>query len=42
MTWRWTRDPAPMRLTVTNGIPTFDEGKATGARPGEMVGPVPA
>jgi len=40
VTWRWTRDPAPMRLTVTNGIPTFDEGKATGARPGEMVGPV--
>ncbi|NNK63634.1 MAG: amidohydrolase family protein [Gemmatimonadetes bacterium] len=42
VTWRWTRDPAPMRLTVTNGIPTFDEGKATGARPGEMVGPISA
>ena len=41
VTWRWTRDAAPMRLTVTNGIPTFDEGRATGARPGEMVGPIP-
>lgn len=42
MTWRWTRDPAPMRLTVTNGVPTFEEGKSTGARPGEMLAPLPA
>jgi N-acyl-D-aspartate/D-glutamate deacylase len=38
-TWRWTRDAAPVRLTVVNGVPTFDEGKATGALPGAMVSP---
>jgi len=38
-TWRWTRDPAPMRLTLVNGVSTFEDGKATGARPGAMVGP---
>ncbi|MEE2677909.1 MAG: amidohydrolase family protein [Myxococcota bacterium] len=38
-TWRWTRDPAPVRLTLVNGVPTFEAGKSTGARPGTMVGP---
>jgi N-acyl-D-aspartate/D-glutamate deacylase len=38
-TWRWTRDPAPVRLTLVNGVATFAEGAATGARPGEMVAP---
>ena len=38
-TWRWTRDPAPMRLTLVNGEATFVEGAATAARPGEMVRP---
>jgi len=38
-TWRWTRDPAPVRLTLTNGVPTFEAGKATGARPGQMLRP---
>jgi len=38
--WRWTRDAAPMRLTLVNGIPTFDNGVYTGARPGEMLSPV--
>ncbi len=38
-TWRWTRDAAPVRLTLVNGIPTFEAGAATGARPGEMVQP---
>jgi N-acyl-D-aspartate/D-glutamate deacylase len=38
-TWRWTRDPAPVRLTLTNGVPTFEDGKSTGARPGEMLRP---
>jgi N-acyl-D-amino-acid deacylase len=38
-TWRWTRDPAPMRLTLVGGVPTFDDGKSTGARPGEMLSP---
>ena len=38
-TWRWTRDAAPMRLTLVNGIPTFEDGVATPARPGQMVSP---
>ncbi|RJF92564.1 N-acyl-D-amino-acid deacylase family protein [Noviherbaspirillum saxi] len=38
--WRWTRDPAPVRLTVVNGIPTFEGGKFTGAFPGQLIGPV--
>jgi N-acyl-D-aspartate/D-glutamate deacylase len=38
-TWRWTRDPAPVRLTLVNGIPTFEDGKSTGARPGMLVSP---
>jgi len=38
-TWRWTRDPAPVRLTLVNGVPTFEDGKPTGARPGTMVAP---
>jgi N-acyl-D-amino-acid deacylase len=38
-TWRWTRDPAPVRLTVVNGVPTFADGQSTGARPGEMLAP---
>jgi len=38
-TWRYTRDPAPMRLTLVNGTPTFDKEGATGARPGEFLAP---
>jgi len=38
-TWRWTRDPAPMRLTMVNGVTTFLGGQATGAMPGEFVAP---
>lgn len=38
-TWRWTRDAAPMRLTLVNGVATFEEGKATGAWPGEAISP---
>ena len=38
-TWRWTRDPAPVRLTLVNGVTTFEHGKPTGTRPGEMVRP---
>ena len=37
--WRWTRKPAPVRLTLVNGVPTFEAGRATGARPGEMIRP---
>ncbi|MFT4822434.1 MAG: N-acyl-D-amino-acid deacylase [Halioglobus sp.] len=38
-TWRWTRDAAPMRLTLVNGIPTFADGKPTGESPGEFIAP---
>jgi N-acyl-D-amino-acid deacylase len=37
--WRWTRDAAPMRLTLVNGVATFDGGKFTGALPGKMISP---
>ena len=39
-TYRYTRDPAPMRLTLVNGEPTFDRGEFTGRYPGQFVGPV--
>lgn len=38
-TWRWTRAAAPMRLTLVNGVPTFENGAFTGALPGEMLEP---
>lgn len=38
-TWRWTRDPAPVRLTLVNGQTTFVDGATTDARPGHMVTP---
>jgi N-acyl-D-aspartate/D-glutamate deacylase len=38
-TYRYTRAPAPMRLTLVNGLPTFDNGAFTGRFPGEFVGP---
>ena len=38
--WRWTRDPAPMRLTLVNGVATFEQGKFTQAFPGQMLQPV--
>jgi N-acyl-D-aspartate/D-glutamate deacylase len=38
-TWRWTREPAPVRLTLVNGTATFEQGKSTGARPGMMIAP---
>jgi len=40
-TWRWTRDPAPMRLTLVNGVPTFEAGAQTDATPGEYLRPTP-
>ncbi len=39
-TYRYTRDPAPMRLTMVNGEPTFDRGEFTGRYPGQFIGPV--
>ncbi|HEX7792159.1 MAG TPA: amidohydrolase family protein, partial [Afipia sp.] len=38
-TYRYTRAAAPMRLTLVNGIPTFDNGAFTGRFPGEFIGP---
>ena len=38
-TWRWTRNPAPMRLTLVNGVPTFENGAVTGSLPGNLIGP---
>ncbi|KMS52063.1 amidohydrolase [Novosphingobium barchaimii LL02] len=39
-TYRYTRDPAPMRLTLVAGEPTFDQGEFTGRYPGQFIGPV--
>ena len=38
-TYRYSRAPAPMLLTLVNGIATFDNGEITGNFPGEIVGP---
>jgi N-acyl-D-amino-acid deacylase len=36
-TWRYTRSPAPMRLTLVNGVPTFDRNNFTGTYPGKVI-----
>ena len=41
-TWRFTRPAAPMRLTLVNGVKTFDGYSYTGARPGEYLQPTAA
>ncbi len=38
-TYRYTRAPAPMLLTLVNGVPTFDNGAVTGRFPGDFLGP---
>lgn len=38
-TWRFTRQAAPMRLTLVNGVPTFENERYTGATPGEFLSP---
>ena len=38
-TWRFTRKAAPMRLTLVNGVPTFENGAYTGATPGHYLAP---
>lgn len=38
-TYRYTRAAAPMRLTLVNGVPIFDNGAFTGRFPGDFVGP---
>ena len=39
MTFRWSRAAAPMRMTLVNGVPTFDNGDFTGNYPGRFIGP---
>jgi len=39
-TWRFTRSPMPPRLTLVNGVPTFENGAYTGATPGAFLSPV--
>lgn len=38
-TWRFTRKPMPPRLTLVNGVPTFENGAYTGATPGQFLSP---
>ncbi len=37
--WRFTRAAMPTRLTLVNGVPTFENGAYTGAKPGEFLSP---
>lgn len=39
LTWRFTREAAPMRLTLVNGVPTFENGAFTGSKPGTFLSP---
>jgi N-acyl-D-aspartate/D-glutamate deacylase len=39
VTWRFTRGPMPPRLTLVNGVPTFENGAFTGNRPGQFLSP---
>jgi len=41
-TYRYIREAAPMRLTLVNGVPTFDNGQVTGNFPGHFVRPAGA
>jgi N-acyl-D-aspartate/D-glutamate deacylase len=41
ITWRYSRQPAPVRLTLVNGEITFDGTKYTGAKPGVYLVPTP-
>lgn len=37
VTYRYSRQPAPMRLTMVNGVATFNRGEFTGRFPGDIV-----
>lgn len=39
MTWRFTRKAMPTRITIVNGVPTFENGAFTGAMPGKFLSP---
>ena len=38
-TWRFTRAAMPTRLTLVNGVPTFENGQPTGEMPGQFLSP---
>jgi N-acyl-D-amino-acid deacylase len=40
ITWRYTRQAAPMKLTMVNGEATFRDGAYTGAKPGAFLEPI--
>ncbi|WP_157216575.1 N-acyl-D-amino-acid deacylase family protein [Flavisphingomonas formosensis] len=40
-TYRYSRAPAPVRLTLVNGVATFARGEFTGRFPGEHIAPQP-
>ena len=37
--WRFTREAMPARLTLVNGVPTFENGAYTGNKPGKFLSP---
>ncbi len=37
--WRFTREAMPARLTLVNGVPTFENGAYTGNKPGKFLTP---
>ncbi len=37
-TYRYIRPAAPMRLTLVNGVATFDNGDVTGKFPDQFIG----
>ena len=39
ITWRYTRQASPMRLTLVNGDATFRDGAYTGHKPGDFLEP---
>ena len=38
-TWRYSREAAPVRLTLVEGVATFENGESTDARPGHALAP---
>jgi len=38
-TWRFTRAAMPTRMTLVNGVVTFENGASTGNKPGQFISP---
>jgi N-acyl-D-amino-acid deacylase len=38
-TWRFTRQAMPTRMTLVNGVVTFENGASTGNKPGQFLSP---